>query len=131
MTGTLPKFEVSFDRGARRLRWTMRGFWSLADVAAFAAAMRTATAQLGPPPQRYDGLCDSRDFPVQTREVSDALGEIDRIGAAMRRGHFAIVVASTMNKLQVQRTLLSDGIRVFFAMEDAEAWLREISMDQA
>jgi hypothetical protein len=131
MTAAAPPFEVAFDRKMRLLRWTMRGFWTMADVAAFAAAMRAATEPLGPPPQDYDGLCDSRDFPVQNREVSDALGHIDRIGSTMRRGRLAIVVGSTMNKLQAQRTLLSDGVRVFLSMDEAQAWLHDKPMDPA
>jgi hypothetical protein len=121
----LPKFEVRYDPAARLLRWTMRGFWTMADVAAFAQSMRAATKPLGAPPHSYDGLCDSRDFPVQSGEVSAALGEIDRIGGAMRKGRFAIVVGSAMNKLQAQRTLKGEGIRVFLVLDDALAWLRE------
>jgi hypothetical protein len=129
MTMPAPPFDVAFDRRARLLRWTMRGFWTMADVAAFAAALRAATEHLGAPPHVYDGLCNSSDFPVQNRDVSDALGQIDRIGSAMRRGRFAIVVGSAMNKLQVQRTLLSPDIRAFRSMGEAEAWLKDKPVD--
>jgi hypothetical protein len=125
----LPKFAVSFDRRTRLLRWTMRGLWTMADVAELARAMYEATKHLGPPPQRYDGLCDSRDFPVQTNAVSNALGEIDRAGGRMRRGRFAIVVGSRMNKLQAERTLTGGGVRVFMAMDEAEAWLADKAGD--
>jgi hypothetical protein len=125
------KFEVAFDRKARLLRWTMRGFWTMEDAAAFGRAMYDATRHLGPPPQIYDGLCDSRAFPVQMGQVSAALGEIDRIGSRMRRGRFAIVVGSVMNKLQVERTLKSPGIRAFLSMADAQAWLQHKAVDPA
>ena len=100
---TPPPFEIAFDRQARLLRWTMRGFWSLADVAAFAGGLRVVVKPLGLPPHRFDGLCDSRDFPVQSPAVSSALGAIDRIAATLRRGRVAIVVGSMMNKLQAER----------------------------
>ena len=131
MTTSAAPFELAFDRKAKLLRWTMRGFWTMADVAAFGRAMHAMTQQMGAPPHVFDGLCDSRDFPVQNREVSDALGEIDRIGSATRRGRIAIVVGSTMNKLQVQRTLRADGIRVFMSLSDAEAWLQGKTTDLA
>lgn len=129
MTDTPPPFEVSLDPHARLLRWTMGGFWSLSDVAAFGGAMRAAVKPLGPPPQRFDGLCDSRDFPVQSIAVSTALGAIDRIGAAMRRGRVAIVVGSVMNKLQAERSLKGGALRVFLSIEEAEAWLQDKTMD--
>ncbi|WP_374943956.1 hypothetical protein [Sphingomonas sp.] len=125
----LAPFDVAFDRSARLLRWTMRGFWTMADVAAFAGAMRAAIGHLGAPPHRSDGLCDSREFPVQSGPVSAALGEIDRIGSATRQGRFAIVVGSTMNKLQAERTLKGEGVRVFLSMQEAEAWLQDKHMD--
>ncbi|HEU0044029.1 hypothetical protein [Sphingomonas sp.] len=120
-----PAFEVRYDAVARRLRWTMRGFWTMREVAGLGAAMQDALAPLGPPPHRFDGLCDSRDFPVQSAEVSNALGLIDKAGSAMRQGRVAIVVGSMINKLQAERTLTSPDVRVFLTMEDAEAWLNQ------
>jgi hypothetical protein len=119
----MEKFEVRFDAKARRLHWTMRGFWTMADVAAFATALRATVEPLGPPPHRYDGLCDSRDFPVQARDVSDALGMIEQVGRAMHEGRIAIVVGSVTNKLQAQRTLTGDRIRVFLDIDEARTWL--------
>ena len=122
--GALP-YEVRFDGTRRRLHWTMRGFWTLREVGGLAEAMRSALAPLGPRPHRYDGLCDSRDFPVQTAEVSHALGRIDQAGATMRQGRMAIVVGSTLNKLQAQRTLTSPDVRIFETLDSAQAWLNE------
>lgn len=120
---TLPPFDVRFSHTRRRLEWTMRGFWTMADVGTFATALRDAVESLGPPPQRFDGLCDSRDFPVQSPEVSGALGMIDAAGAAMRQGRVAIVVGSTINKLQADRTLISPDVRIFLDMAAALHWL--------
>jgi hypothetical protein len=133
MTDAPRKFEVTFDRNRRLLSWTMRGFWTLEDVAAFRRAMVAAIKPLGPPPHRYDGLCDSRDFHVQTGPVSVALGEIDRIGTSARhdRGRFAIVVGSVINKLQAERTLTGSGIRVFLSMREAEDWLQDKTFQSA
>ena len=103
----------------------MRGLWTMADVAGFVSALRAATVSLGAPPYQHDGLCDSRDFKVQPRDVSEALGKIDDATRGMREGRTAIVVGSMMNKLQAERTLKSAGTRVFLTMEDAEAWLND------
>ena len=118
-------YEVRYDRFRRRLYWTMRGLWTMAEVGGFIGALRAATAPLGAPPFTYDGLCDSRDFKVQSREVSEALGKIDDASRTMREGRTAIVVGSMMNKLQAERTLKSSGTRIFLTMDDAEAWLND------
>ena len=119
-----PKFEIRYDWGSQTLHWTIRGFWALGDVGAFAVALRKAIEPLGGAPYYYDCLCDSRDFPVQATDVSLALGEIDKAGMANRRGRVAIVVGSLMNRMQVRRTLNKD-IHVFLSMDEAEAWLRQ------
>ena len=117
------KFDVRFDPAARRLHWTLRGFWTVADVAALGAAMQAAIEPLGPPPQRYDGLCDASGFPVQRREVSDALREIEQLASQSREGRVAIVVGSMTNKLQAQRTLTDDDVSIFRDRAEAIAWL--------
>ena len=120
-----PPFEVRYDRFRRRLYWTMRGLWTMGDVAGFVGALRAAVAPLGAPPHDYDGLCDSRDFKVQPRDVSAALGQIDDASRSMRKGRTAVVVGSMMNKLQAERTLKSFGTRVFLTMDEAETWLND------
>ena len=97
----------------------------MAEVGGFINALRAATASLGAPPFQYDGLCDSREFKVQSRDVSEALGRIDDASRTMREGRTAIVVGSMMNKLQAERTLKSAGTRVFLTMDEAEAWLND------
>lgn len=118
-----PKFDVSYDRASRTLHWTMRGFWTMADVTAFAVALRQAITLLGSPPHVYDALCDSRTFPVQSAAVSAALGQINDIGRTMRSGRTAIVVGSAINKLQAQRTLVDPDLRIFLTLDEATAWL--------
>lgn len=117
------KFDVHYDRASRILHWTMRGFWTMADVAAFAASMRQAITVLGSPPYVYDALCDSRAFPVQSADVGAALGKINDIGKTIRTGRTAIVVGSVINKLQAQRTLIDPDLRVFLTLDEATAWL--------
>lgn len=117
------KFDVRYDRTLNMLHWTMRGFWTVADVTAFGAAMRQSMPVFGSPPFTYDALCDSRAFPVQSAEVGAALGRINDIGRTMRIGRTAIVVGSVMNKLQAQRTLVDPDLRVFLTLEEATAWL--------
>ncbi len=122
----MEKFEVRYDPAQCRLHWTIREFWSLADVAAFATALRAEVERLGPPPRRFDGLCDSRDFPVQSAEVSAALGQIEQASRHLQHGRVAVVVGSMTNKLQAQRTLAGDHVRIFLDADEAVAWLDEV-----
>ncbi|NNM77165.1 hypothetical protein HJG53_09650 [Sphingomonas sp. ID1715] len=123
MSDTTQKFTVRYDAGSRTLHWRMAGFWNPEDVTAFALAMRAAVEPLGDPTPQMRGLCDSRDFPVQSAEVAQALGHLNRMIQSVRRGPTAIVVGSMMNKLQAERALQSPNLRVFLDMEEARAWL--------
>ena len=120
----LSKFEVKFDACRQLLQWTLRGFWTVEDVLDYSVAMRRAIATFGPPPHDYDGLGDAREFPVQRDEVDAAL---HRFGSSVRpfhRGRTAIVVGSTLNKLQVERRFdIENKVRIFLSMDEARDWL--------
>lgn len=118
-------FTVRYDRHANILHWSMAGFWTVESVGNFARAMRDEVAKIATRPLRFDALCDSRDFPVQSPEVAHALSAILDAGRNMRSGRTAIVVGSMMNKLQASRSLVDPDLRVFLSMDEACAWLAE------
>lgn len=117
-----PPFTVSLDREARLLEWTLSGFWEVADARAFMAAIRSAVANLGPPPQRWDGLGDARHFPIQSPQVSELMRR-GPAGAMRHDGRIAVVVGSMLGKLQAERSLDDPKTRCFLSMAEARAWL--------
>lgn len=117
-----PPFTITHDRTARLLRWTLRGFWEADDARDFMAAMRTEISSLGRPPQRWNGLGDAREFPIQSPEVSDLMRR-GPAGSLRHDGRIAIVVGSMLGKLQATRSLDDPKTRCFLTMEEACAWL--------
>ena len=122
-------YEIRYDAAARLLFYRMEGFWTLDTVARFVADLQAATASIRGTPLRFDALCDSTNFPVQSHEVSDALGRVMKAGTKLRTGRTAIAVASTLNKLQAQRALPHPSVRVFLSMDEARAWLQTPETD--
>ena len=116
------KFDVTFDRTACRLCWTVRGFWTISDVDDFSQAMQSAVAAFGEPTYRFDCLADARYFAVQSQVVSKALKAIDQSIAAALVGRVAIVVNGALLKKQAQRTVAAET-QIFQSMPEALAWL--------
>ena len=102
---------------------TIDGFLTPDDVPALAAALGASARDAHAAGRPFDVLVDSRGFPVQANDVADGLAAIMRGGMALTPGHAAVVVGSHLNKLQAERTLAHPRLRVFLAMDMAEAWL--------
>ncbi|RYE02640.1 MAG: hypothetical protein EOP61_07925 [Sphingomonadales bacterium] len=69
-------------------------------------------------------LVESLDFPVQANDVADLMTNILAGGAPSTTGRIAIVVASVLNRLQVERTLIHPRLRTFMTVGEAEDWLK-------
>lgn len=116
-------FEIRFDSARHVLHLTLSGFWTMATVMHFAAEMSLRTAAIRAQHGTFATLSDARDFPIQSAEVSDRFARIRERGLEKNMGPTAIVVASQLSKLQAERVLKADQIRVFLDLAQAEAWL--------
>ena len=89
----------------------------------FAVDLLAATAQAegdGP----FVIFSDCRNYPVQSAEVSE--GWIALLGADTRVTQpYAVLVGSTLGKLQAERLLGAPNLRVFLLEDEATAWLGE------
>ena len=113
-------FDVSYDAGRRRVRIVVKGYLSPSEVSAFAATLNAAVRNAG---SDFDGIVESLDFPVQINEVADMLGMLGQGIMSRMTGRVAVVVASVLNKMQVDRTLANPRLRVFRTLAEAEQWL--------
>lgn len=120
-----PPYELSFDAATATLRLTLRGFWTEATLAAFAAEMLAVTTRIRRDHAEFNMLSDSRSFAVQSATVSAGFTAMTTMASREHRGATAIVVASMMNKLQAERTMTSPRLRVFLDYDEAVAWLAE------
>lgn len=116
-------FAIAFDRQARLLRLTLNGLWSPLTVASFTAHLLVTATRERFVSRPVDVLSDSRRFAVQTGTVAAAFEGLMAKAANHGAGRTAIVVGSSLNKLQAERTLASPNVRVFLAMDEAEQWL--------
>lgn len=112
-------FSIAFDRENRLLRLTISGFWDDDTTAAFVRDLMAASVKAqrqGP----FRVLSDAREFAVQSPEVVQRFRRLAEGGSAERT---AILVDSALARLQAQRSMANDRVRIFGAVEDALAWL--------
>lgn len=122
-------FRVEYDPAARLMTLTVWGFWKLEDVSRFAAAIGAKVVEIrGLPGEEattndYRVLVVSPDFPVQANDVADMMTEVMNAGVRNTSGRIAIYVASHLNKMQVERTLVHPQVRAFLSLDEAKGWL--------
>ena len=120
-----PPYEISFDPATVTLRLTLRGFWTLATLAAFSAKMLSVTSGIRRQHLLFGVLSDSRTFAVQSTIVGAGFTALMGQASRTHKGPTAIVVASMMNKLQAERTMVSPRLRVFLDYDEAATWLAQ------
>jgi hypothetical protein len=116
-------YSIRYDAGTRILHLQLEGFWTVATLARFTAELVLHTAKLKLRHIDYAVLSDSSRFAIQSPAVSQGFERIMSKGADSHRGPTAVVVASRLNKLQAERTLKGDRVRIFLVEAEARAWL--------
>ena len=119
-------FRIDYDRRADCLAIHVAGFWQPADVPPFSEALEAACLNARAISPVFNAIIHSRDFPVQAGDVADMMTGVMARCIGLTRGHVAIVVASQINKLQVERTLVHPRVRPFLSEAEARAWLAEV-----
>ncbi|MEH3046560.1 hypothetical protein [Sphingomonas adhaesiva] len=120
-------FEIVFDPAQRVLHLKLTGFWTMETMARFAKELHTTSTMISERYGTFATLSDSRDFPIQSAEVSERFERIRARGLEAKSGPTAIVVASQLSKFQAERLLKTKHNRVFLDRAEAEAWLAEQS----
>ena len=117
-----PRFSIELDRPRRAMHVTLSGFFTPEDVARYYAAVHEATAQLGGLPSRQRMLCDITGMRIQTQETVAAFSAL-MADPKYRYRRVAVIIASSLARMQAQRTLGDRQARIFATREEAEAWL--------
>ena len=116
-------YTIRFDPQEHVLHLTLSDFWTEATLALFTAEMVAKATALRRDGRPYGVLSDSRNFPVQSPAVAQGFERLMAAGAKAGAGPTAVVVASTLNKLQAERSLAGGRVRVFLDEGEARAWL--------
>jgi hypothetical protein len=97
------------------------GFWSVSQVKAHFARYMASLAELHRRGLKLSIIVDLREAAPQSREVSDVL---HNIGLDIYRpdDRIAMVVVSSLVKMQMRRVLVADNHEFFLSVEAAERW---------
>lgn len=116
-------FRIEYDRFAKCLAIHVEGFWQPADIPKFSDALEAGCRDARDHSPSFNAIIHSLEFPVQANEVADMLTGVMARCIGFTDGHVAVVVASQLNKLQVERTLVHPRVRPFMTVDDARRWL--------
>jgi len=114
-------FTIAYDSKVGIIRVSVEGFWSIQTVDAFFAELIRVFTRIKKSGRPVLALSDARQFPIQTAEVGEAFARRD-LEAAKLRDRMAIVVGSTLGKLQGRR-YTGPNLDFFTSFEEAEQWL--------
>ena len=114
-------YSVDYDSQAGIVRMSVEGFWTRQTVEALSIDLLAVLSRVKASGRPVLVLSDAREFPVQSAEVGEAFAVMDA-QAAKLRDRLAMVVGSTLGKMQARRAAGSD-IGFFDSMEEAEHWL--------
>lgn len=115
-------YSVAYDSANGIIRMVVEGFWDVQTVDDFADEMMPMMALAKARSGRVFILSDARKFPVQSAEVGAAFGRSEATMGQLR-DRMAMVVGSTLAKMQGERAVAGSSTAFFSSIEDAEAWL--------
>ncbi|MFD1787696.1 STAS/SEC14 domain-containing protein [Sphingomonas floccifaciens] len=100
------------------------GFWTLSDVAAFAAAIAAAAKRIQDETGRAPvSVCDYTRAGTQSQEVADAMEAMMR-SPVVRSRRIGIFTGSALARMQARRLLaVREEVRFFDTRAEALAWV--------
>lgn len=117
-------YDVTFDEAERTLKVVVEGFWTDSVQREFARDYGLAIRRCRQSRRPFTLLVDAQRFAVQPKSIVAGMAAVHDAEAAVERAPTAIVVGSAILKLQAERTITGDNVRVFLEMPVAVAWLR-------
>jgi hypothetical protein len=116
-------YRINFNEKQGLLELTLSGFWTLEIVNAFQKDAASVVMKYSKRFPNFGILSDSRELALMSTEVSEAFGEGSREFARQHRGRFAIIVKSSLSKMQAKRVTGDQEPRLFTEVGEAREWL--------
>ena len=115
-------YEIQLDPVRKLMTLTLSGFFDVQQVPKIADDIAAAIGRLNCPPNQHLTLVDVCDSKLQAQDTVAAFGAIIARPHLMAR-RLAVVVGSSLARMQVRRILLRDDAQVFDSRTEARAWL--------
>ena len=119
-----PRFKVDVQPDKGRFESAVIGFWTLADVSAFAQAIGAAAKRILDETGRAPvSVCDYTRAGTQSQDVAEAMETMMR-HPGVRSRRIGIVTGSALARLQARRLLAErPEVRFFDSREEALEWV--------
>jgi hypothetical protein len=115
-------FEIQSDHDQNIVRIVVAGFWRPDDFVDFVAAITAEERYFASRSQSFRAICDARQFNVQGGDIIQMFsGFFDRPGIPITQA--ALVISSTLLKLQAMRVATDSKYRFFDNVDEAEEWI--------
>lgn len=122
--------RISFDDAASAMRVEVQGFWDKSSALRYVGELETACRNAR---RRYGCvrlIVDSRQGNVLAQEVAQLFDRFEAIVDLRSDERLAVVVGSSLHRLQTARMLHRPGSRAFVDMAEAEAWIADAGIDR-
>lgn len=118
-------FSFSYDPARVLLTVVQKGYWNLPVFRDYERDYLAHHERIRLTHRNYRVFADCRDYPVQSTEIGEAFARLFDKLMGENKGHYAIVAASTLNKMQAKRAIPQPNVQVFTDPDEAMEWLFE------
>lgn len=129
-SGMEASFEIDVDVVHSVVRMTMGGFYDAEAIDRFRIARREAFGRLRCAPNQHVSIVDIRAMKIQSQEMVAAFHTL-LADPAFHSRRFALVVASSLARLQLQRAVDGRAARYFTDHDEAERWATAADEERA
>jgi hypothetical protein len=116
-------YELNFNEELGLLEATLSGFWTLETVIAFQKDMAGMVMKYSRRFPKFGMLSDARELSVMSADASKAFSEGSHDFARLHHGRVAIVLETSLNKMQARRATADQEPSFFADIGDARQWL--------
>lgn len=116
-------FSFSYDPERVLLTVVQKGYWSMDVFRDFERDFLLQHHKIRIAHKNYRVFADCREYPVQSTEIGESFGALFMKLMAENKGYYAIIAASTLNKIQAKRAIPQPNVQVFSDPEEAMEWL--------
>ncbi len=121
--GSAPSFTIVPDRAARLIRYWLQGLWDADTHKQYSAAVIAEMRKFHAAGIPFNLLGDLRDFKTQAQDLDGQRQDLVSTALSLGLNKCAIILSSSIVKLQLSRLTTTKAIAFFTSEEEAKEWL--------